>query len=57
MTEVDYVTAYCGLCRQVVLVQRCISMTEVDYVPAYCGLCRQVVLGQVKFIVHNIQIP
>ena len=32
-------------------------MTEVDNVPAYCGLCRQVVLGQVKFIVHNIQIP
>ena len=32
-----------GLCRQVVLVQRCLTTTEVDNEPAYCGLYRQVV--------------
>ena len=31
-----------GLCRQVVLVQRCFSTTEVDNEPAYSGLYRQV---------------
>ena len=33
-----------GLCRQVVLIQRCFSTSEVDNEPTYCGLYRQVVL-------------
>ena len=35
-----------GLCRQVVLIQRYISITEVTNGAAYSGLCRQVVLIQ-----------
>ena len=35
-----------GLCRQVVLEQRCISIIEVAHGAAYNGLCRQVVLIQ-----------
>ena len=32
----------CGLCRQVVLVRRCIRIIKVAYGPAYSGLCIQV---------------
>ena len=35
-----------GLCRQVILVQKCISITEVAHGAAYSGLYRQVVLVQ-----------
>ena len=46
-----------GLCRHVVLVQRCVSITEVDHETAYIGHCRQVdfvyrlPLGQVSLYV------
>ena len=35
-----------GLSRQVVLIQRCVSITEVAHGTAYSGLSRQVVLIQ-----------
>ena len=35
-------SAYSGLCRQVVLIKRCISITEGVRGSAYSGLCRQV---------------
>ena len=38
------VPVYSGLCRQVVLIQRCSSITEEANVPVYSGLCRQVIL-------------
>ena len=36
----------CGLYRQVVLIQRCVSITEVVHGAVCSGLCRQVVLIQ-----------
>ena len=42
-TEVAHGAAYSGLCRQVVLIQRCINTTEMAHGAAYSGLYRQVV--------------
>ena len=38
------VSIYNGLCRQVVLIQRCSGITVLFCGPTYSGLCRQVVL-------------
>jgi hypothetical protein len=46
--------AYSGLCRQVVLKQRCVDITEVAHGPAYSGCCR---VGSFLYWWSSWQVP